>query len=191
MKILNLLKSKALTRLGVRENVHHGHNFHVGPGSVLWAPSRLDIGYNVYVGKNVTIQVDGSIGDEVLFANGSGVVGRLDHNYLQVGTPVRSAQWVGNTPSLSSPTTIGSDVWVGFNATIYSGLQIGNSSIIAAGSVVTKNVPENSIVAGCPAKFIRHRYSPDQFEKHWKQLEEKNVRRIKLTEELTFGVENS
>lgn len=53
------------------------------------------------------------------------------------------------------PVVIGNHVWIGANATILKGVTIGNGAIIAAGAVVTKNVPANSIVAGCPAKIIR------------------------------------
>src|SRR3712207_4483152 len=58
-----------LRRLAVRTNVSVGARFHVGPNSVLWAPRSLTVGDDVYVGKNVTIEVDGAIGDGVLMAN--------------------------------------------------------------------------------------------------------------------------
>ncbi|ELA7570041.1 CatB-related O-acetyltransferase [Vibrio alginolyticus] len=56
---------------------------------------------------------------------------------------------------------IGNDVWIGVNAIILSGVKIGHGSIVAAGSVVTKDVPDYSIVGGNPAKVIKYR-----FEKH-------------------------
>lgn len=55
---------------------------------------------------------------------------------------------------------IGDDVWVGSNAVILDGVTIGSKSVIAAGAVVTKDVPEGSIVGGNPARFIRHRVPP-------------------------------
>lgn len=51
---------------------------------------------------------------------------------------------------------IGNHVWVGANALLLKGITLGNNCIIAAGSIVTKSVPENSIVAGCPAKIIKN-----------------------------------
>ncbi len=55
----------------------------------------------------------------------------------------------------TAPIHIGDNVWIGLGATILSGVTIGNSSIIAAGAVVNKDVPAHSLVAGIPAKVIR------------------------------------
>lgn len=185
-KRLKKSKDFALRAASVRSNVEFGRNFHVGPGSVIWAPTRLAIGNNVYIGKHVTIEVDGTIGDEVLIANGSGLVGRMDHDYTQIDKPIRSASWVGDSPEQSRPINIGSDVWVGFNAVVLSGITIANSSVIAAGSVVTKDVPENCIVAGNPAKKVKNRYSGNDFDRHWASLTQQGVRRMEVTQELRF-----
>lgn len=50
---------------------------------------------------------------------------------------------------------IGNDVWIGGNCTILPGVTIGNNVVIAAGAVVTKDVPDNSVVGGVPAKVIK------------------------------------
>lgn len=63
------------------------------------------------------------------------------------------------------------DVWVGANVTILKGVKIGEGSVVAAGAVVTKNVPPFSIVAGVPAKVIAMRFTPEQVQKHKKLLE--------------------
>lgn len=52
---------------------------------------------------------------------------------------------------------IGNDVWIGFGAQIMSGITIEDGAVIAAGAVVTKNVPKYSVVAGVPAKIIKYR----------------------------------
>ncbi len=62
-------------------------------------------------------------------------------------------------------TIIGNDVWIGYNACIMPGVQIGDGAIIAANSVVTKNVDCYSIVGGNPAKEIRKRFNDDQITK--------------------------
>lgn len=54
-----------------------------------------------------------------------------------------------------TPVTIGNDVWIGGNCTILPGVTIGNNVVVAAGAVVTKDVPDNCLVAGVPAKVIR------------------------------------
>jgi len=55
----------------------------------------------------------------------------------------------------TKPVIIGDHVWIGMNATILKGVEIGTGAIIAAGAVVTKNVPPNCLVAGVPAKVIK------------------------------------
>ena len=56
---------------------------------------------------------------------------------------------------IGKPVTIGNDVWIGGNCTILPGVTIGNNVVIAAGAVVTKDVPDNCVVGGVPAKKIR------------------------------------
>ena len=53
------------------------------------------------------------------------------------------------------PVRIGNDVWIGGNATILPGVTIGNNVVIAAGAVVTKDVPDNTLIGGVPAKVIK------------------------------------
>lgn len=65
-------------------------------------------------------------------------------------------------PRQRKKTTIGNDVWIGKNATIIAGVNIGDGAVIGAGAVVTKDVPPYAIVAGVPARIIRYRYSPDE-----------------------------
>lgn len=58
-------------------------------------------------------------------------------------------------------TTIGNDVWIGHNAVLMDGITVGNGAIIAAGAVVTKDVPDYAIVGGVPARIIKYRFSED------------------------------
>jgi acetyltransferase-like isoleucine patch superfamily enzyme len=67
-------------------------------------------------------------------------------------------------PSTKGDVVIGSDVWVGQNSLILSGVQIGHGAVIAAGSVCTRNVPAFAIVGGNPARVIRSRFSEQQIE---------------------------
>ena len=55
---------------------------------------------------------------------------------------------------IAKPVTIGNDVWIGGNVTILPGVKIGNNVVIAAGAVVTKDVPDNCVIGGVPAKKI-------------------------------------
>ena len=70
-----------------------------------------------------------------------------------------------STPPVTAKlTVIGNDVWIGHGAFILPGVQIGDGAVIAAMSVVTKNVPPYAFVAGSPAKIIRYRFTPEQIE---------------------------
>lgn len=142
----------------------------------LWAPTSLTIGSDVHLGSDVRIEVDGSIGDAVLIANRAAIIGRRDHDMTVVGVPITASPWVGDTPALSAVTTIGSDVWIGFGAIILSGVTVGDSSVIAAGSVVTQDVEANTVVAGNPAKVLRPRFREGELSAHWDALRGQGVR---------------
>lgn len=89
-----------------------------------------------------------------------------DHNY---NVPSLPAYFAGR-PELPS-TEIGDDVWVGYGSIILAGVTIGDGAIIAAGSVVTKDVPPYLIVGGVPAKPIRARFDDDSIAEHKRMLE--------------------
>lgn len=61
--------------------------------------------------------------------------------------------------------TVGNDVWIGYRATILSGVTLGDGSVVYAGSVVTKDVPPYAVVAGVPAKIIKYRFDEDTISK--------------------------
>lgn len=164
------MKRYLLRKLAVRRNVTCDSSLHVGLGSVLWAPTSLHIGRDVYLGKNVTLQVDGSVGDGTMIANSVGIVGRSDHDIHAVGRTIRRAPWVGDVHSLSKRTKVGADVWIGYGAVVLSGVSIGDSAIVAAGSVVIHDIPANSIVAGNPARIIGERFKNAELEEHWRAL---------------------
>jgi carbonic anhydrase/acetyltransferase-like protein (isoleucine patch superfamily) len=60
-----------------------------------------------------------------------------------------------------TPSEIGNDVWIGHNAVIFAGVKIGNGAVIGMNAVVTKDVPDYTIVAGNPAKQIKKRFDAD------------------------------
>ncbi len=68
-------------------------------------------------------------------------------------------------PTTKGNIVIGNDVWVGFNATILSGVVIGDGAVIGAGAVVSKDVEPYSIVIGNPAREVKKRFSPDVIKK--------------------------
>lgn len=75
------------------------------------------------------------------------------------------ASHIPGHPASNGNVVIGNDVWIGFQSLILSGVTIGDGAVIAARSVVTKNVPPYAIVGGSPAKVLHMRFSPDEI--HW------------------------
>lgn len=154
--------------MAVGRGVTLGNNVHIGPFSIISASRSLHIGDGTYVGKFCTIQVSGRIGRGVLIANSVGLIGRNDHDFTRPGVPIRAAQWVGSDAKLAaSPSNrieIGDDVWIGYGAVVLSGTTIGEAAIVAAGSVVTKDVPPYSIVAGTPARVVGRRFKTEHEE---------------------------
>jgi acetyltransferase-like isoleucine patch superfamily enzyme len=71
-----------------------------------------------------------------------------------------AARGIEGHPSTKGDVTIGSDVWIGSNATILSGVTIGHGAVIGADSCVTEDVEPYAIVAGNPARLVRHRFAP-------------------------------
>lgn len=142
-----------------------GQNPYIGTMVYMTAKHSIEIGDNFYIGKFSQIECDASIGNNVMFGNFVGLVGKYDHNYQQVGMPIRLASRIRdndyNWKGLTSKVIIEDDVWVGFGSIIMSGVKICQGSIIAAGSVVTKDVEPYSIYGGTPARKIGNRFDTE------------------------------
>lgn len=147
-----------------------GKEFHAGRNVCLWAKNNIKIGKNFYIGRGSQIECDAEIGNNVIFGNYVAVVGKYDHNYEQIGVPTRLATQIRDYDyfwkGLDSKVIIEDDVWIGYGSIIMSGVKICRGSIIAAGSVVTKDVEPYSIVGGNPAKFIKKRFNDEEQKVH-------------------------
>ena len=106
------------------------------------------IGNHTRIGLHNTIIGPVEIGSHVNLAQGITVTA-LNHNFDDTQKRI-DEQGVS-----TNPVTIEDDVWVGANAVILPGVTIGNHCVVAAGAVVTKDVPPHSLVAGVPAKVIK------------------------------------
>ncbi len=122
----------------------------------LWIepPFFCDYGYNIEIGKNVFINYNCCIldickvriGDNCMFA---------PNVQMYSATHPLEFEARNSGMELGKPITIGNNVWIGGNATICPGVTIGNGVVIAAGAVVVKDVPDNVLVGGNPAKVIK------------------------------------
>jgi len=135
-----------------------------GSGSKIYSSVRMDtppyrnfslnnavgdvvIGDYTRIGMHNTIIGPVTIGSHVNLAQGV-VVTALNHNYSD--TTLR----IDEQGISTNPVTISDDVWIGANAVILPGVTIGKHVVVAAGAVVTKDVPDNCVVGGVPAKKI-------------------------------------
>lgn len=126
----------------------------IGKNCNILPPFRCDYGYHIEVGDN-------------FFANYNFIV--LDGNYVRIGDNVWIAPNVGIYAAghpfdvderiggleYAFPVTIGDNVWIGGGVQIIGGVTIGANAVVAAGSVVIRDVPEGTLVAGNPCRVIR------------------------------------
>lgn len=128
---------------------HTGENIYVHP------PLHIDYGRHINIGENFYANMD------CIF---------LDVNYINIGNNVmfgpRVSLYTAGHPidptirndqlEFGQAINIEDNVWIGGSATILPGVTVGKNSIVAAGAIVTKNVPPNTVVGGNPAKIIKH-----------------------------------
>lgn len=139
----------------VRMDTPPYRRFSLGKKSVVESYSCINnavgdiiIGDHTRIGIHNTIIGPVTIGSHVNLAQGITVTA-LNHNYSD------TTKRIDEQGVSTKPVIIGDDVWIGANAVILPGVTIGSHVVVAAGAVVTKDVPENTIVAGVPAKVIR------------------------------------
>lgn len=139
------------TKLYVREGgrlVVSGYN-QIGRGSLVWVleGGRVEFCGDVSTsGRNMIIAKERvTIGKSTQIAFGATISDHDFHKTYDKG--IQNAETV--------PVTIGDGVWIGMNATVLKGVTIGDSAIVAAGAVVTRDVPARAMVAGVPARIIK------------------------------------
>ena len=115
---------------------------------------RCDYGYNIHVGENFFSNFDCTfldvceiqIGDNCFIAPGV-------HIYTATH-PINAAERIAGT-EYGKPVKIGDNVWIGGRAVINPGVTIGSNVVIASGAIVTKDVPDNAVIGGNPARIIK------------------------------------
>lgn len=145
----------AIIRRRARLDVLPFRKFSVGNYSVIEDQACINNGMgDVIIGENVTVGIGCvvigpvQIGNNVILAQYIGISG-LNHGYVDINVPIRDQKC--NVGLI----TIGDDCWIGTNAVITAGVTIGKHSVVAAGSVVTKDVPPYTVVGGNPARILR------------------------------------
>lgn len=118
----------------------------------MFPPFTTDCGKNTTFGKNVFINSGCRFQDQGGISIGDGC--QIGHNVV-IATLNHGMAAADRSDTIPAAVVLESNVWVGANATILPGVTIGENAVIAAGAVVTKDVPANTIVGGVPARVIR------------------------------------
>ena len=117
------------------------------------SPENIEIGSKLSIHENSTIAARGgiSIGSDVSIGSNC-IISSSNHNFKSPSIPIK------NQGISLQKVSIGNNVWIGARVTILAGVKIGDNCIIGAGSVVTRNINNNSIAVGSPAKKIKSLY---------------------------------
>ncbi|KAI9849267.1 MAG: Maltose acetyltransferase [Sclerophora amabilis] len=134
----------------------------VGENAVVEAPFNCDYGYNITIGADVFIGTNCTIMDTCSVTIGSRTVISPNVNLLTATMPIDPRRRKGSQgPSLGRSIVIEEDCWIGAGVIILPGRKVGRSSTVGAGSVVTRDVPRFTVVAGNPARVHRGIYAND------------------------------
>lgn len=128
------------------------HTYGLRRNTIHWGTGREEVRVGSYC----------SIAEEVRLVFG-------EHPLERVSTYPLRTKLMGTEDNVDAtckgPIVIGSDVWIGLNALIMSGVTIGHGAVVAAGATVTRDVPPYAVVGGVPARILKYRFRPDQIER--------------------------
>jgi maltose O-acetyltransferase len=125
---------------------------------------KIQIGSNSYIGEGTRIWSAENIfiGNDVLISHNCNIIDTDSHeiNYIERAERVKSIVATGHPSQKgtvqTAPIYISDHAWLSYNVSILKGVKIGKGAIVAAGSVVTKDVADFTVVAGNPAVFIKN-----------------------------------
>lgn len=117
-------------------------------------PFYCDYGYNIEIGENFYSNVNCVILDGAKVKFGDNVFIAPNCGFYTAGHPLDVGQRTSGL-EYARPITIGNNVWIGAQVSVLPGVTIGDNSVIGAGSVVTKDIPANSLAVGNPCRVIR------------------------------------
>jgi acetyltransferase-like isoleucine patch superfamily enzyme len=139
----------------VRMDILPFNSFSLGENSIIEDFSTINngvgpviIGSNSLIGMSNVVIGPVTIGNDVIIAQNI-VISALNHSYEDISLPIHKQSVI------TRPVIIEDECWIGANSVITAGVTIGRHSVVAAGSVVTKDVPPLSVVAGNPARLLK------------------------------------
>ena len=163
-KVLNKLRKYKFNRAWKQKN---DHNFTTTVGKL--PLDKVTIGRNTYGFIDALFSNPENkliIGNYCSIAQGVKFLPSTDHALDRISTyPFKALCLTGELEALSKgDIVVDDDVWIGYGTTVLSGVHIGQGAAVAAGSVVTKDVPPYAIVGGVPAKVIKYRFEPEMIQ---------------------------
>lgn len=159
MFLSNLIRKKR--QRAIRAKMSCGINVYIDSSVGIYSPENIEIGDHVHIQFGCKLFANGGlkIGDGCVFAHDVQILTR-NHNYDS--EDLEMIPYDGRY--IEKPVVIGEYCWIGTRVTILPGVKVGKGAVIAACSVVTKDVPEYAVVGGNPAKVIKYR-NKERFEK--------------------------
>lgn len=151
-RITFLLNTAYRTPDEVRELLSELFGYEVPSSLRVFPPFYTDYGKNINIGEEVFINACCHFQDHGGVTIGDGC--QIGHNVV-FATLNHELEPEKRKTTRPAPIVLGKNVWIGSNATILQGVTIGDNAVVAAGAVVTKDVPPNTVVGGVPAKFIK------------------------------------
>ena len=152
MKITAKLNSEYHKPEEIRELFQQLTGKEIDPSFGMFPPFTTDCGKNTTVGKNVFINAGCRFQDQGGITIGDGCL--IGHNAV-LATLNHGMSPDDRASLYPAPIVLGKKVWLGANVTVLPGVTIGDNAVVAAGAVVTKDVPAGAIVGGVPARFIK------------------------------------
>ena len=153
-------KLLSIRRKSIIVNSKLGHKVFISKNSYL---ANSNINDFSSIGRNSTV-INSEVG-KYCSVSWNVTIGATSHDYTKISSHafpyIRRFGFVNFNKRIITKTKVGNDVWLGANAIILPGLTIGDGAVIAAGAVVTKDVPPYSIMAGIPAKVIKSRFDEE------------------------------
>ena len=117
-------------------------------------PFYCDYGYNIKVGENFYSNFNLVILDEAAVTFGDNVFIAPNCGFYTAGHPIDAAERRKGL-EYARPITVGNDVWIGAGVSVLPGVTIGDNCVIGAGSVVTRDIPSNSVAVGNPCRVVK------------------------------------